>query len=370
MRSIICALLFVLPFVSWAHKPSDSYLSLDLDGQTLQGQWAIALQDLHFALDLDSNQDQQITWGELRQQQPLIANYALKHLQITADKTTCTLATGTALLDDYSDGVYLVLPLQSDCPTEQALTLDYQLFFALDAWHRGLLKVQHRNQTQTAVLSPQQPSVGLNQGTISVWQTFSNYWQEGVWHIWIGFDHILFLLALLLPSVVWRNKSRSGHWQYAQSFGQALRNIAAIVTAFTLAHSITLAAAVLGWVNLPIQWVEVCIALTVLFAALNNLWPVVTRRPYLLAFVLGLIHGLGFANVLTDLGLPDTALIQALLAFNLGVESGQLAIVLVFVPLAYLLRHTWLYRRMVLQLGSLLIATLSFVWFWQRSFVY
>jgi hypothetical protein len=141
-----------------------------------------------------------------------------------------------------------------------------------------------------------------------------------------------------------------------------------IVTAFTLAHSITLSLATLGFVSLPSRWVESAIAASVVLAALNNVWPVFHGRRWMVAFGFGLIHGFGFASVLIDLGLPQGALALALLGFNLGVECGQMAIVAAFLPLAFVLRHSAFYRRLVLRLGSLLITALASTWLAERVF--
>jgi hypothetical protein len=141
-----------------------------------------------------------------------------------------------------------------------------------------------------------------------------------------------------------------------------------IVTAFTVAHSITLTLAVLGVIELPSRLVESVIALSVVIAALNNLRPLVTRRLWMVAFGFGLVHGFGFASVLADLGLPRSALALALVGFNLGVEVGQLAIVVAFLPLAFALRRTTFYRRWVMVGGSLAIAALAATWFIERAF--
>jgi hypothetical protein len=141
-----------------------------------------------------------------------------------------------------------------------------------------------------------------------------------------------------------------------------------IVTAFTVAHSITLSLATLGVVELPSRWVEAAIAASVVLAALNNLWPLVQGRRWMVAFGFGLIHGFGFASVLADLGLPRDALLLALVGFNVGVEVGQLAIVALFLPLAYLLRGTWLYRRLVFVGGSMFIAAIALLWLDERVF--
>ena len=168
-----------------------------------------------------------------------------------------------------------------------------------------------------------------------MWQAFADYVREGVWHIWIGYDHILFLLSLLLPAVLVR---RDNGWHAVRNFRPACNSVLKIVTVFTLAHSITLWLAVMGYVTLPSRLVEATIALSIVITALNNLYPVLPFPGWAIAFVFGLVHGFGFANVLLDLGLSNATLAVALLGFNVGVELGQIAIVLVFLPLAFMLR--------------------------------
>ena len=125
-----------------------------------------------------------------------------------------------------------------------------------------------------------------------------------------------------------------------------------MVTAFTLAHSLTLSLAVLDLVHLPARWVECGDCATVLLGALNNLRPVIVHRRWAVAFVFGLVHGFGFASVLADLGLHGANLALSLVGFNCGVEIGQLVIVLAVLPLAFLLRHTLLYRHAFMPAGS------------------
>lgn len=365
IRTFVVACLLLLPMAASAHKPSDSYLSLTATEQGLQGQWDIALRDLDYAVGLDDNGDRDITWGELQHHHEQVASYALVRLAIQADGQDCGKTVSEQLVDRHSDGAYTVLRFAVACPAEpQQLTLHYQLFFNLDPSHRGLVKLNHQGQTETAVFNPEHPQREFVLREASPWQAFTDFAREGVWHIWIGYDHILFLISLLLPSVVFR-KERA--WQAVSRFRPAFIEVLKVVTAFTVAHSITLSLAVLGIVNLPSRWVESAIAASVMLAALNNVYPVITRRLWLYAFSFGLIHGLGFASVLADLGLPQGSLVIALVAFNLGVEAGQFAIVSAFLPLAFWLRDSWFYQRLTLGFGSVLIAAVALFWLLDRS---
>ena len=349
-----------------AHKPSDSYLALTVAEDKISGQWDIALRDLDFAIGLDADGNGEITWGEVRVKHAEIAAYALARLAVRSDGAPCTIESGAQLIDDHTDGAYTVLPLTLRCPGAPAqLTIDYTLFADLDPQHRGLLNLQALGLTRAAVLGPQAQTQTFELKSVSRWSQFIDYGREGVWHIWIGFDHILFLLALLLPAVL---ISRGARWQPVETFREAFMGVFKIVTAFTVAHSITLSLATLGFVSLPSRWVESAIAASVVLAALNNVWPVFHGRRWTVAFAFGLIHGFGFASVLADLGLPREALALALVGFNLGVEGGQLAIVAVFLPLAFALRRSTFYRRAVMIGGSLLIATLAGIWLVERVF--
>jgi HupE / UreJ protein len=371
LRLVLVWLLYCAAGLAWAHKPSDSYLTLQAQGAAISGQWDIALRDLDYALGLDADGDGQITWGEVRARHGEIAAYATARLAVRADGQACAVQVGAQQVDSHTDGAYSVLPLSVACPGAAApaqLELQYRLFADLDPQHRGLLNLRTAQGTRTAVLGPQasvqQFALGAPEAG-SGWRAFVDYVREGVWHIWIGFDHILFLLSLLLPAVgFWAGR----RWQPAERFGQAAWEVLRVVTAFTVAHSITLSLAALGLVSLPSRLVESAIAASVVLAALNNIWPLFHGRRWWVAFVFGLIHGFGFASVLADLGLPQDVLALALLGFNIGVELGQLAIVLVFLPVAFALRRTPLYRRGVLMGGSLVIALLAGVWFAERAF--
>ena len=348
-----------------AHKSSDSYLALEVAHGHITGQWDIALRDLDYAIGIDSDNDGNITWGELRAHHRAIAAYALSNLALTADGKKCTTGAIGHLVDEHSDGAYEVLRFAVDCPAApKTLAIKYTLLFNLDPQHRGLLRLEQSGVTHTAVFSPDRETWTLSGNSVALGQQFLDYFRTGVWHIWTGFDHILFLVALLLPAVLERRLAR---WQPVGSFRQAFFEVFGMVSAFTLAHSITLSLAVLGWIALPSRLIESVIAASVVAAALNNLYPVVQKRLWLVAFVFGLAHGLGFANVLTDLALPRGALAVSLVSFNLGVEAGQLAIVATFLPLAYLLRRSWLYPRVVLGAGSLGIAAIASGWLVERS---
>ena len=371
IRRTLQTLALALALVSGAasaHKPSDSYLSLAVDGDTITGQWDIALRDLDFALGLDANQDGAITWGEVKAKHADIASYALTRLALGPVEARCKPVIREQLIDDHSDGSYAVLRFVATCRTAPTtLDVGYRLFAEIDPQHRGLLKLSASGITRAGVLGVDAAIQKFVLAEPSPGEQFVAYLQQGVVHIWAGIDHILFLLSLLLPAVLVRSRAVGERWASVPSFGAAFWDVFKVVTAFTVAHSITLSLAALGVITLPSRLVESAIAASVVLAALNNVRPVVFGGRWLIAFLFGLIHGFGFASVLADLGLPQDALLLSLVAFNVGVELGQLAIVAVFLPVAYVLRGTRLYRQGILVGGSLVVVAIALVWLLERA---
>ncbi len=363
IKSLLFSLLigFVLP--AYAHKPSDSYLTINVAGDKVDGQWDIALRDLDVALNLDQDGNGELTWDEVRSQHGAISAYALGRLTLANGDQACVLTAGEQLIDNHTDGAYTVLRFSAACPGKlEALGIGYRLFAELDPQHKGLLKLVSGGATSTAIFSPDKSQQTLSVSVPSRWTQFADYVKHGVWHIWIGFDHILFLLSLLLPAVLLLKGS-----QQEQTFRAAFIDVLKVVTAFTLAHSITLTLASMQVIALPSRWVESAIAASVVVAALNNIFPLFRgHRPHA-AFAFGLLHGFGFASVLADLGLPQGALALSLAGFNIGVELGQLAIVAVFLPLAFLARKTWFYKQLMTT-GSALIAVVAALWLFERAF--
>ena len=366
IRLILTLYILLLADPILAHKPSDSYLSLSIQSNRIEGQWDIALRDLNDAIGLDADENGELTWGEVQGKHNEISAYALSRLTLTADQQTCPAQIVEHLIDRHTDGAYAVLRFRADCSKAvEQLRVEYHLLFDIDAQHKGLLRLTQGGQTSTAILSQESPSREFSVSGRSYWHEIIQFVHEGTWHIWLGFDHVLFLLALLLPAVMVR---RDGQWQAAGEFSAVYWNVLSVVTAFTVAHSLTLSLAALDVVRLPSRLVESTIAASVVLAGLGNLYPSMMTRRWMIAFGFGLIHGFGFAAVLTDLGLPQDSLLLSLVSFNVGVEIGQLAIVAIFLPLAYLIRCSWSYPRLVLTGGSLAVIAIALIWFTERAF--
>jgi hypothetical protein len=376
---------------AFAHKPSDSYLTLTAQGARVSVRWDVALRDLEPELGLDVNDDGALSWGEVRTRANDMAAFIMPQLGVSAQDRVCTpvpvpqplpgtlggvslISVGPGIdlsLAVHSDGTYVVLQYQLQCPgLADALSVDYHLFAASDPTHRGIVRVAAFDSTSRstpvaslAVLGPGDSHHVFSLTASSRISILRGFIVEGIWHIWLGFDHVLFLLTLLLPSVLLAATARVSR---RASFNVTILDVLKIVTAFTVAHSLTLTLAVLGWVSLPSRMVESGIALTVFLGALNNLAPVILKRRWIAAFVFGLIHGFGFAGALKSLQLPSSELAISLFGFNVGVELGQLAIVTAFVPLAFSVRYTQFYRQGIVRGGSIAIALIAAAWFIER----
>ena len=378
---VACVLAALLvPSLAWAHKPSDAYLSLTVQpakagGSSVDGRWDIALRDLDHAIGLDTDGDGAITWAEVKSRQNAIESYALTHLGLglggepgAAASCPLTVGAGDFALVNHSDGTYVVVLFSAACPAgtddRQVLAVDYELFFAGDPQHRGIVRLDEGGTIRSAIFADGSRQQRFDPAHVSAFAQLGSAIKDGVRHIFEGIDHILFLIALLLPSVLRRE---NGVWRPVPSFKVALLDVLRIVTAFTLAHSITLSLSTLGILRLPSRLVETAIAASVVLAAVNNVVPLLRDDRWQAAFALGLLHGFGFSAVLMDAGLPRGTLAVTLFGFNVGVEIGQATIVAVFLPLAYLARRTTAYRKLGLVAGSAVIACIATVWMLERA---
>lgn len=347
-----------------AHTQSYGFLTVTAGDAAIDGRIELAVRDLDAALGLDGNADGTITWGEVRGREAALADTVLAGLRLGPPGAPCALAAEPMMTDMRGGEAYLVLPFHAGCAAGD-LEIGYDLLFDVDAQHRLIATVVSDAATRNLVLTPAERTATLVAAGTDGFELFLGFVVHGAHHIWIGYDHILFIVTLMLGAVVER---RGDRWVPVGSGRDALLSIVRVVTAFTVAHSVTLALAALDVVRLPPVLIETAIAATITLAALNLIFPVVTRRLWMLAFGFGLIHGFGFANVLADLDLPATNLVTALLAFNVGVELGQLLIVAVLLPGLVLLARRPLYVRTALPAASVAIAAVGTAWFVGRAF--
>ena len=355
-----------------AHSSSNSYITVSSLNEATVLRADINLRDIDLVFDLDQNKDGKVSWGETLAKTAELKAWLEQGIQLSTTSRKCALAQMNIKASDHADGTYLSVEWTVACldiaeDGLSGLKLRYDLMFDQDNLHRALVKIDLPDFKSSAILSPDRPEFTLTKDSGSRLKVLERYLLEGIWHIWIGIDHVLFLLSLLILAFLEPSRKSVIQWPAVQNVKTAVLDILAVVTAFTLAHSITLGLTIFKWLEPSADLIEPAIALSVVAAALNNLLGWVALRRWQLAFAFGLVHGFGFANVLVDLGLPSDQLAIALGGFNLGVELGQIAIVLVFLPLAWWLRNTLFYRWVVVVGGSLTIAVLGIIWTLQRT---
>lgn len=370
-RAVVATLLAAVVLGSMtlparAHTVSVAHLDVAVPAAgPAQVELDLSIRDLVLTLPIDANRDEIVTWGELSAARAKIESLVLSRLALSTDNGNCQLAPTDLGIRHYDDGTYATLLMTARCPAGERLRVDYRVLMGRDPQHRAIVTIRRGTQVVTGIATADEPRVGASIGGAELGggNPFLDFLREGIHHILIGFDHIAFLVSLLLPAALLRVK---GRWQPAPGFRVGFVHILGIATAFTVAHSITLSLAALGWVTPAARWVESAIALSVLLAALNNVWPVVVRRLWLVGFGFGLIHGFGFAGVLAELGLPTHARVLALFGFNIGVEIGQIMVICVLLPVLFAVRRQRWYPRIVMPAASLAIAVLAGYWLWQR----
>jgi hypothetical protein len=364
-----------------AHQMSTAYLQLsqnpiheplfaeELDNTnantTLYGQLQLRWFDLELVVGLDANSDGELSWAEVDARSAEIKAFVLNHLSILSDNKNCAIRLEDDIQTDmHFDEGYLVLYFDSDCSvtvlnTKPAvLTINYSAIFAQDADHKLLVNADLFMQKFSGVVDAQNQHYLIEPENNRMLSVVFTYIYQGILHIFMGTDHILFLCALLLTCVLQRVNHQ---WQAKPKFNQIIKDTAWIITAFTLAHSITLTATAMDIIVPSSRWVEFGIALSVMLTALNNIWPLVLRLGWL-TFGFGLLHGMGFAGVLGELGIAKDQRLLSVLSFNLGVEFGQLAILAVLMPiLLYLGKRRW-YQKYGLQASSAVIAIIALQW--------
>jgi len=365
-RLLLLLSVFGFVHMAQAHDPGMSRANIQAQQTGMTIQMLFARKDIAFLVAMDKNYDGSISEDEFQAVHPEIQSLLVTAVDVRS-ATGRLQPTSIRIVPVQGDAVNVDYDYEFTSTSE--IKIHIPLLTKLARGHRQHLTVRDVNGTLLAqhILDARSPAITLKGSTQAGLAVLRQYFVEGVWHIWIGFDHILFLLTLLLPAVLIYKQSR---WYSRDTLRPAMTDILKTVTAFTIAHSITLALAVMDIVNMPGRLVESAIALSVLVAAVNNLRPFFPASRWVLAFVFGLVHGFGFASVLAELGLPGNALMVSLLGFNLGVEAGQLAIVALIFPVSALIRHTVLYRSWVVSGGSVAAILIAMVWMVERIFDY
>lgn len=376
-KSVLCAFVFLfLPAQpSYSHELEQSYIFLTVSDDSLAGRIEINIPDLNLILGSTIPTDGNAAITDIDPYLDDIRNYLQSRVGFALEG----MSSKSLPLTDYEVSQveiaqYFIYHFEfSDLITEpKFVDVDYAVLFDEHPNHRAMLVIEtnwksgtFENEAQISMtFSGDNISQRLDLSDSSVWRGFVELVRLGIHHIWIGIDHILFLMALLLPSALRRE---SGQWQPVVGFRAALMYVVKVVTVFTVAHTITLSLAALNAVSLPSRLVESIIALSIAIAAVENLYPVFRGRIWVIVFVFGLFHGFGFATVLGEIGIPPKYMVHSLLGFNIGVELGQLAIVCVVFPVLYVMRNWWMYPKFLLKYGSLAMITVSLYWFVERG---
>lgn len=332
-----------------AHTPDTSYARVEIGREEVAFTFTFDLATVARMTPLDANGDTSITRAELHAAATQIESF-LRHgifLELNErDAAFGTLEPATWPSDagetipaaDYGQRLVSFRFRNAVLHAPDSVALIFDFFGTLGERHTILGNFVWNGGENPVVFTRFEPDYLFDTGyRVPALEQFHQYLRVGLSHIFLGFDHIAFLLGLL----------------FVGRFVDLLK----IVTAFTIAHTLTLALAALDVFSLPSRLVESAIAVSIVYVAAENLWrPVAGERRWRIGFAFGLVHGFGFASVLRELGLPSEGLVRSLLAFNLGVELGQLAIAAACWPvLLWIGRRPWAARARIIVSGALLL---------------
>ena len=331
-----------------AHPFSQSSSVVVVSGTDVRVAFTLDLLAVHSMPDLDRNRDARISYAELDGAVERVYDAVAGHFVIRApDALLQTTVERYQLLDDTRVRMELLYRFAGDVTTFDVTST---LAAITQPNHRHLMSVSSSAAvTHEAVLDTGRPTATFDtHGETSYLSTFTTFLWLGVEHIFTGYDHLAFLVGLLIAT-------------------GSFRSLAKIVTSFTVAHSVTLGLATFDLVVMPQRLTESLIALSIVYVAAENLLRSKAIERYRITFLFGLIHGFGFSTILRDMQLPRGNLALSLFSFNAGVELGQLAFVAVVFPVTlYLASSRW--RAGVMCAVSFVVVCLSTYWFVQRAF--
>jgi len=383
MKFLPTLLLLLFADLLWAHPMPNSLIGLRVGAQELLLDVKIPLGDVETAV-FQTNPESE-AWKALPVRDALSA-YFSKHIRIQGEDgnswPTQLLRCDTTVVNDPLLGSYREIDLQFrtlpppganlrhfllyyDAILHQIVTHQAILSIAQD-WANGIASSDDKPKVLAVIaVDPSNGdilpvSISLEKG--SVWKGFIAMTRLGMRHIAEGYDHLLFLLLLLIIAPL---TTVEGRWTSAEGWRYGLRRLIGIVTAFTIGHTITLALCTLGVVQVSGRWVEVTIALSIFISALNSLFPLFFHREIWIAGGFGLIHGMAFSDTLRKLALEKSELVWSLLGFNVGIEAFQLVVVLLVAPLLFGMSKTKFYPYFRLVVGSM-GALISLYWVWER----
>jgi hydrogenase/urease accessory protein HupE len=333
------------PAVAAAHPFSVSYAHVQVESERIVATIRLPLDDMDLLLRIDRDVDGTVTDAEIQAAAPALVRYLAGRIVVRSDAVTPAPALErTGRWADSAGFPYVEAVLAypvARAPVSFALQISVLTDLYRD--HRTVAAIVRGERRDEFVF---QHGNTFEAAHDSWWETAQTFLRLGVEHILTGYDHLLFLLALLVA-------------------GRGLRQLVAIVTSFTVAHSLTLAVATFGLVQPPPRLIEAAIALSIAYVGVENLLVSDVRGRWRLTFVFGLVHGFGFANVLREMELPRAALASSLFTFNLGVELGQVGVLLIAWPVLRAIQQS-AYAVNITRAVSVVVIVFGAVWFVQR----
>ena len=344
--SLFLLLTLAFTLTATAHDFSSSYSRLSAEGPIVRVALTLNLMDMHAGPQVDSDGDGFVSSDELEAVIVEVFEAIREHFQVRAPDVAAE-----SFLDSYDFVADNVARLDMVYRFEHEVT-DVKVVSTLDEItqpnHRHLLQIGEGDKARHGVLSAEEPEIDIDYAAgIPFWVTMRDFTELGIGHIFTGYDHLAFLVGLLMATTT-------------------LLSLAKVVTSFTVAHSVTLGLATLGLVALPSRLIESLIALSIAYIAIENFTGHTLVDRWKITFLFGLVHGFGFSNVLREMELTRRTLATSLFSFNIGVEIGQLVFVAALFPLLiYLGRTRW--KEQVIAAASVAIMSLGFYWFVQRA---
>ncbi len=345
-RLLILVVLLLTGVPAASHQTSLTTGRIVVDGPLLRYGLTVSAHDLALILDIPTDLVAPIPMERFAGRLDLLREYLDEKLLVSADGVPCPRLSVGMSYHRLPEDIVLDLEYRCHAPPRR-LRIAYRLFFGVDLAHRAMGTIEHAGGRQDYLLDRSFADIEIDPEHPTALASFGRTLLLGIEHILAGIDHVLFIVALLLG-------------------GGLLWTLVKIITAFTIAHSLTLALAWYGVLDLPGRLVESLIAASIAYVAIENTLGRGMGHRWLLAFGFGLVHGLGFYGVLSGLDLDRGNALMTLVGFNLGVELGQLAIVLLLFPLLlWAVRKTW-YRPATVS-GSLAILAVALFWLVERA---
>ena len=377
VKVLLCILCFVLVCEKgYAHADGENYVWMEVEADKITGRFELNVKDIASKLHIELEPEDDS--AKSKQKIAQVQSYIQRNFALFEDTRELTYSFGdTRNFAEKIEIIQFYFETDTDFSNTEILVrntifLD-ESTLGSDRLHKSLLLLEYNKKVDkyfgaeyVALIfdtrNNEQQLDLVNPPTYHPWKEF---FRQGILHIIYGFDHVLFVITLLLTAAL-SYKSVSG-WTPVNNVKTTVWNVFKILTVFTIAHSITLTLSVLGLIKVNIWLVEMVIVISIIVMALNNIRPIFPHNSTLIVFLFGLFHGVGFASVMNQLSFRNVFLERVVVLFNLGIEFGQLLIALVVVPVVYLLSRLEAYRKWGMQLVSLAIVVVALYWLVDRS---